>query len=325
MPPAELLAPRPTAPVFDFQVNGFGGVDFQSPDLEALAFEHALGALREHGTDTLFVTLITDTIAGLIHKLRRLEFLCAGSARAAAMVLGYHLEGPWLNPAPGFRGAHPAAPMHAPSITEFEDLQAAASGRIRLITLAPEWPGSAEVIAHLHAHRVHIALGHTDAQHHHLDAAIAAGARFCTHLGNGVPQRLPRHDNIIQRLLARDELIACFIPDGIHVPPWVLRNWVRAKPPGQVLFTTDAMAAAAAPPGIYTLGALAVQVGADGVARGPDGGFAGSTLTPAAGIQRTAALLGLSTAEAQVIWSERPAGLFGLSPPALASATSATA
>ena len=91
-----------------------------------------------------------------------------------------------------------------------------------------------------------ISLGHTNATESHIDEAIRAGATLCTHLGNGCPAQLHRHDNIIQRLLARDELTACLIPDGIHLPPNVLRNLFRAKPPGKVILTSDAMAAAAA-------------------------------------------------------------------------------
>src|SRR5690606_1232946 len=106
-------------------------------------------------------------------------------------------------------------PMNAPSQAEFQRLQEAAGGRIRLVTLAPEWPGSAEFIGAITSLEVHVSLGHTNANDAQIDAAIGAGARFCTHLGNGVPLTLHRHDNVVQRLLARDELTACFIPDGI--------------------------------------------------------------------------------------------------------------
>jgi N-acetylglucosamine-6-phosphate deacetylase len=234
-------------------------------------------------------------------------------AAVARMIEGYHLEGPWLSPRPGYHGAHPPGPMRAPSLPEFERLQGAAGGRIRLVTLAPEWPGSPEFIAGLVGRRVHVSLGHSDASEREIDAAIAAGARFATHLGNGTPTMLHRHDNIIQRLLARDELIACLIPDGIHLPPFALRNFFRAKGPGRVLFTTDAMAGAGAGPGTYTIGELEIAVGADGIARQPGGeGFAGSTLAPDEGVRRTADFLGLEPAEARRLWSDAPAAAFGI-------------
>ena len=306
------------AGLFDFQVNGFGGVDFQRDNLTSTEFAHAVAALRQHGTSGIFATLITDEIDALCRRFAALEKLCATVPSAGAAILGYHLEGPWLSPTPGYRGAHPAGPMRAPTLADYERLQAAAHGRLRLITLAPEWPGSAEFIAAVTQQGVHVSLGHTNASEAEIDAAIRAGARFCTHLGNGCPLELPRHDNIVQRLLARDELTACFIPDGIHLPKGVLKNFVRAKPNGRVLFTTDAMAGAGAPPGRYTIGPHLITVGADGVARQPgEKNFAGSTLTPDVGVRHIADWLNLTPEAAHHLWSTAPAAAFGITLPAL--------
>lgn len=304
--------------LFDFQVNGFGGVDFQRDDLTPAQFEHAVAGLRRHGTLGIFATLITDEIDSLCRRFAAFEKLCASAPAAATAILGYHLEGPWLSPEPGYRGAHPAGPMRAPSLADFERLQSAAGGRIRLVTLAPEWPGSAEFIAAITRAGVQVSLGHTNANDAQIDDAIRAGARFCTHLGNGCPLQLHRHDNIVQRLLARDELTACFIPDGVHLPRAVLKNFVRAKPAGRVLFTTDAMAGAGAPPGRFTIGPHEIDVGADGVARQPGAqNFAGSTLTPDVGVQNVAAWLGLSPEVARALWSSAAAEAFGVTLPAL--------
>ena len=306
------------AGLFDFQVNGFGGVDFQRDNLTSTEFAHAVAALRQHGTSGIFATLITDEIDALCRRFAALEKLCATVPSAGAAILGYHLEGPWLSPTPGYRGAHPAGPMRASTFADYERLQAAAHGRLRLITLAPEWPGSAEFIAAVTQQGVHVSLGHTNASEAEIDAAIRAGARFCTHLGNGCPLELPRHDNIVQRLLARDELTACFIPDGIHLPKGVLKNFVRAKPTGRVLFTTDAMAGAGAPPGRYTIGPHLITVGADGVARQPgEKNFAGSTLTPDVGVRHIADWLNLTPEAAHHLWSTAPAAAFGITLPAL--------
>ncbi|PTY00380.1 amidohydrolase family protein [Opitutus sp. ER46] len=304
--------PSNEPPLFDFQVNGFAGVDFQRPDVSAPALEHAAAALRAHQVGCIFVTFITAPLEQLAQQLRRFELFREASPSLSAMIAGYHLEGPWLSPQPGYCGAHPPAHMHAPSIVEFETLQRAARGRIRLVTLAPEWAGSSEFITHLTARQVAVSLGHTNATERDIDAAIAAGARFCTHLGNAVPLVLPRHDNVVQQLLSRDELIACFIPDGLHLPRRVLQNFVRAKPPGRALFTTDAMAGAGAPAGNYTLGDLTVNVGADGIARNPGGGFAGSTLPPDDGVRRVAEYLALPPHEARRLWSTTAAAAFGV-------------
>ena len=302
--------------LFDFQVNGFGGVDFQSDNLTCVQFEHAVATLRAHGTAGILATLITDEIEVLARRFAALEKLCAAAPASAAAILGYHLEGPWLSPEPGYRGAHPPAPMHAPSLTEFERLQSAANGRIRLVTLAPEWSGSAEFISALTQRNVLVSLGHTNANEAQIDEAIRAGARFATHVGNGCPLEMHRHENIVQRLLARDELTACFIPDGIHLPRHVLRNFFRAKPPGRVLFTTDAMAGAGAPPGRYTIGPHEIEVGADRIARQPGArNFAGSTLAPDEGLENITDWLGLAPAVSHALWSTVPAAAFGVTLP----------
>jgi N-acetylglucosamine-6-phosphate deacetylase len=284
---------------FDLQANGFAGVDFQQPGVPAAALERAVAALQAHGTTGVLVTFITDTIDALAAQLAHFERVAAESPAVRAMVAGYHLEGPNLLPEPGYHGAHDPRKMKAPDCREFDRLWAASGGRVRLITLAPEWPGSAEYIRHAVAHGVRMSIGHSNADDRAIDAATAAGLTLCTHVGNGVPQQLPRHDNIIQRVLARDELCAVFIPDGHHVPPGTLRNFVRAKPRDKVLFTTDCVAAAAAPPGRYTVGTLEVESGADGVVREPGKpNFAGSSLTMDQAVRHVQQWLGWPEAEA---------------------------
>ena len=298
---------------FDIQVNGFAGVDFQQPELSADDLGTAVGALAAHATHRFFLTLITDGIDSLCAKLRGIEAIRAGDPSVREAVCGYHIEGPWLSPLPGYRGAHDPAHMGLPNIADFDRLQKAAGGRIRLLTLAPELPGSRNVIRHAVGSGAQVSLGHTNASDADIDAAIEAGAKFCTHLGNGVPAELPRHDNIIQRLLARDELIAFFIPDGIHIPPFALKNYFRAKPLGHALFTTDCMAAAGAPPGRYRLAHHDLEVGEDRVVRSPGAAnFAGSALTPDEGVRNLRAWLGLDEEESRRLFSTAVADAFGL-------------
>lgn len=299
--------------LFDFQVNGFGGVDYQRESCGAPELERSAVALRRHGVSGIFATMVTAESDRLCARFAALERARAGAPEWNRIAVGYHLEGPWLRPEPGYAGAHPPGPMHPPSEAEFARYQSAAEGRIRLVTLAPEWPGSAEFIAAVARQGVHVSLGHTNATDAQIDAAIQAGARFATHVGNGTPVTLPRHDNIIQRLLARDELTACLIPDGVHLPPFVLKNFFRAKPPGRVLFTTDCMTGAGAPPGRYTIGDLEIEIGTDRVARKPGtGNFAGSTLTPDEGVKRLVEYLGLAPDEALRLWTDAPRAAFGL-------------
>jgi len=299
--------------LFDFQVNGFGGVDFQRDDLTLDELRGAFDLLADNGAERIFVTLITAKVDVICRRLERFQHFCHVDPTVARMIAGYHIEGPWLSPLPGFCGAHSAELMHAPEIAEYLRMQQAAEGRIKLVTLAPEWPKTPEVIAKMRTQGVHVALGHTNASEADIESAIQAGARFCTHLGNGVPASLPRHDNITQRLLARDELIACLIPDGVHLPRYVLQNFWRAKPAGRVLFTTDAMAGGGLGPGRFRIGELEVDVDEAGIAWRPDRtGFAGSTLTPANGVRNVAAWLGLDLTEATRLWSSAPEAAFGL-------------
>lgn len=309
--------PPPRLSLFDLQVNGFAGVDFQRESLPAAALRAAVTALRAHETHRLLLTLISDEPDALCRKFAHIERLRKADALIAETVCGYHLEGPFLSAEDGYRGAHPAAVQRAPDLALFQRMQDAAGGLIRLVTLAPEWPGSADFIGEVTRSGVVASLGHTNASESEIDAAIHAGATLCTHLGNGVPQMLQRHDNIVQRLLARDELTACLIPDGVHLPPFVLRNLFRAKPPGKVLLTTDAMSAAAAPPGRYTLGAIDVE-SRDGAVRQPGhANLAGSCLTPDRGVENAARWLGLADHEARALFSTRAAAHFGITLPAL--------
>jgi len=301
--------------LFDLQVNGFAGVDFQTVELTLPDLRRAVEALRACQTHRILLTLITDEIEALAAKFRHIQELRAQDALIAETICGYHLEGPFLSAEDGYRGAHPAGAQLAPDWEAFRELQTAAGGRIKLLTIAPELPGSAEFIAEAAQAGVVVSLGHTNASDAQIDAAIRAGAKLCTHLGNGVPQTLHRHDNVVQRLLARDELTACFIPDGVHLPPAVLKNFFRAKPRGKVLFTTDAVSAAGAPPGRYTVGSLKVE-SKDGVVRQPGRkNFAGSCLTPDQGVTNAARWLGIPATEARGMFSTQAAAHFGVGLP----------
>ena len=304
--------------LFDIKVNGLAGVDLQRADLSADDVRRAVEALAAHETHRFFLTLITDGIDALCAKLKNLERIRAADPLIHAGVCGYHIEGPWLSPLPGFYGAHNPLHLKLPLIADFERLQEAAGGHIKLLTLAPELPGSADIIHSITRAGSQVALGHTNASDTDISEAIAAGARFCTHLGNGVPIEMHRHDNVIQRLLARDELVAFFIPDGIHLPPSTLKNFFRAKPAGKALFTTDCMAAAGAPPGKYSIAHHELEVGADRIVRASaHSGFAGSALSPDEGVDNIRRWLGLDENTARSLFSGSIANFFGIQLPAL--------
>mgnify|MGYP001247296324 FL=1 len=300
-----LLAPA----LLDLQVNGYAGVDFQQDNLDDDALRRAAAALAHDGCGRFFATLITAPWPALLARVRRL----AARVGKVPALAGLHVEGPWLSDRPGFCGAHDPAWMSDPTPARLAELLEAAAGAPLLLTLAPERAGALEAIRAAARAGATVSLGHTDAGTARLRAAVEAGATCLTHPGHGFPAQLDRHDNILWRALDLPGLRCGLIPDGLHLPPPILRGLHRALGPERAWFTTDAMAAAGAPPGDYTLGALRLAVGADGVVRHPGRPhFAGSALRPVDGVRRAVALLGVRWPAVWDGFSRIPARLVGL-------------
>ena len=268
-----------TAGLFDLQVNGYAGVDFNDAGLTSDALDHALEVMLAAGVTQCLPTLITATEAGLAARFHALDDAVAHSRLGPLMVPGYHLEGPFLNPGAGFAGCHPAHAMLPPDPALLDRLTKPLRRPLRLITLAPEIPGAGPLIRHAITRGIAIAIGHADAGTEAVALAVEAGARLSTHLGNGLPGTLPKLDNPLMAQLAEDRLTACFIADGIHVPIPALRAMIRAKGQGRAVLVTDAVAAAAAPPGRYAFAGMALTGAEDGSARNAEGRLAGSALT----------------------------------------------
>jgi N-acetylglucosamine-6-phosphate deacetylase len=260
--------------LFDLQANGFAGVDFNAPDLTAEHVSLALERMRRTGVTRVLPTLVTSSFEDFAASAR----VIAGMTDAA--IAGIHMEGPYLSPEDGPRGAHPRAHLGPASADDFARRQEAAGGRIVLVTLAPEVPGALALIEHLVAAGVRVALGHTAASPRQIADALRAGATLSTHLGNGCATVLPRHPNVIWEQLAADELHASLIVDGHHLPPATVKAIVRAKGVERTILVTDAIAAAGCPPGRYRMGAVECELGADGRVSLPGTPFlAGSSLT----------------------------------------------
>ena len=289
--------------LFDPQVNGFAGVDFQSAGLTADAVEHAARALAAAGCSHFLPTVVTAPVDRMEAQLAALA-AAARSGRVRDAAPGFHVEGPFLSPVEGFRGAHDPASLRDPDPSVYERLQRAAGGRIVMLTVAPELPGAAALIRRAAADGVTVCAGHSDAGGADLQEAVRAGLQLWTHLGNGCPALLHRHDNVINRALACPALAASVIPDGIHLPPAALGRLAAGLGTSRLIATTDAMAAAGAPPGTYTLGGKRLQVGADRVVRAPGGAyFAGSALTPLEGLYNLVRIGGLGLQQAWRAWT----------------------
>jgi N-acetylglucosamine-6-phosphate deacetylase len=232
---------------------------------------------------------------------------------ARAMIAGIHAEGPAIAPEDGPRGAHPAAHVRAPDLAEFARWQAASGGRVRMVTLSPHWPETAGFIAALVAQGVHVALGHTGASPACITAAVDAGARLSTHLGNGAAAMLPRHPNLIWAQLADDRLTATLIADGHHLPADTLRVFLRAKELARAVLVSDSAAPGGCAPGVYrsAIGAEA-ELSADGrlSMRGTPY-LAGAARSLSENVAMAMAMAGLSLAEALALATRNPARFAG--------------
>jgi N-acetylglucosamine-6-phosphate deacetylase len=294
----------------DLQVNGYAGVDFNDSALTANAMDHALHAMLRAGVTTCLPTLITADEPTLTERLHALDAAVAGSDLGRVMVPGYHLEGPFLNPLPGYAGCHPADAMIDPDPAVLARLTHKLARPILLLTLAPEQTGAIQLIAHARAHGIVVAMGHTAAGHDITRQAVAAGLTLSTHLGNALPQPQPKFLNPLMAQLTQDGLHASFIADGIHIPPHALKVLLRAKTPARCILVTDATAAAATPPGLYPFAGMTIEHRADGSVRVPGTAtLAGSALTLDQAVRNLVAWDLAEPARALAMASAHPAGL----------------
>jgi N-acetylglucosamine-6-phosphate deacetylase len=292
---------------FDLQVNGFAGVDFGDPALASERVLHAVEAIRKTGVTRFLPTLITsslETFSACARTLARVKH---------SAIAGLHMEGPYISPEDGYRGAHARAFVRGADADDFHRRQEAGEGQIRIVTLAPEVPGVLPLIELLAASHVRVAIGHSGATGTQIADAVSAGATLSSHLGNGCPQVLPRHPNVIWEQLADDRLMASFIVDGHHLPPATVRAMVRAKTPGRSILVTDAIAAAGMPPGRYTLGGQEVELSPAGRVAVPGApNLAGSALRLDVAIGNTVRFTGLPLEEVAPMASTRPAEYVGI-------------
>ncbi len=291
----------------DLQVNGFAGVDFNRPEVTPEDLVRATQAMWRSGVTHFLPTVITAPAESMCETLRAIARARAQEPVLRRAIPGIHLEGPFLAPEDGPRGAHPADAIRDPDWSLFEQFQAAAAGLIRLVTIAPERPGAFDLIRRLCQAGIVVGIGHTDAKEHEIDQAVEAGAQISCHLGNGAHAVLPRHRNYIQKQLATDALMASLIADGHHLPAYVVKNMVRCKGLARVILVTDAISAAGAQPGQYRLGGVTVEAGADGAVRLPGTPYlAGSALTMDRAVENTARFTGLSLDEALPLANRQP-------------------
>ena len=293
----------------DLQVNGFAGVDYNAAGVTAEEIATSFEAMQATGVGLCLPTIITSTPEHFAACARTIL------STRHPIVAGLHMEGPYISPVDGFRGAHPRSCVVDASVDDFHRRQEAADGQIRLLTLAPEVPGALAVIEAAVDAGVRVAIAHSNASTEQIADAVRAGATLSTHLGNGCPATLPRHPNVIWDQLATDGLHASLIVDGHHLPPATVRVMVRAKAPERCILVTDAMMAAGAAPGRYRLGDLEVVADPSGRVAVPGSAtLAGSSLTMPAAVGHTCAWTSLHLGVAWAMGSTQPAAYLGIPP-----------
>ena len=252
------------APGFiDLQVNGFAGVDYNAPAAPAEEIARSIDVMFSTGVTRFFPTVITggpDMMMGALRNLARAKekLPLHGQAMEA-----FHVEGPYISPDDGPRGAHPRQWARRPDLDEFQRYQDAAAGNIRLVTVSPEWPEATAFIEAVVRMGVVVSIGHTKAEPAQIHDAVKAGATMSTHLGNGAHKMIVRHPNYIWEQLADDRLVASFIVDGIHLGAAFLKSALRAKTAQRAVLVTDAVMPAGCAPGDFMLGEVPVTLHAD--------------------------------------------------------------
>ncbi|HOU14774.1 MAG TPA: N-acetylglucosamine-6-phosphate deacetylase [Anaerolineae bacterium] len=234
----------------DLQVNGFLGVDFSSPALTEEDFVLACRALLAQGTAAFLPTVITSTLDTYARNLPMMAEVMARE-EFQGRLLGFHLEGPFISRVPGAVGAHNPAYVRDPDVALLEQLLNWAGGRVRLLTLAAELPGAEDLARCAVERGVAVSIGHSLFTTADLDRMADAGATALTHLGNGLPNMLPRHDNPLWVGLAHDAYTAMLIADGHHLPASVIKGAARAKGADKLIVVSDASPVAGLPPGRY--------------------------------------------------------------------------
>jgi N-acetylglucosamine-6-phosphate deacetylase len=302
------------APGFvDLQINGYGGVEFNDAALTVEKVRQVALSQDAFGVTSFLATLTTDSHAVFAHALAAIARAIDEVPEVAARIPGIHLEGPFISPEDGPRGAHPRQHVRPPDWDEFSRLQDAARGRIKLHTVSPEYDGAEQFIRKVARSGVLVAIGHTQATAEQIKAAVDAGARMSTHLGNGSHPQIRRHPNYIWDQLAEDRLVASLIADGHHLPPAVVKSMVRAKTPERIVLVSDITSMGGMPPGKYQTGLGELEVLPSGklVPAGKPGILAGASLPIHVCVANVMRFAGVDLSAAIAMASTRPAELIG--------------
>ena len=247
--PKVYLAPG----LIDVQINGYMGVDFAGEDLTLNGIRKATKELWKEGVTTFFPTLITNQHDALKKNFAILA-MALDDQEIGISIPGFHLEGPYISPVKGFRGAHLEKYIRKPDWQEFLEYQNAAKNGIKLITVAPEVAGAIPFISKCVENGIVVSLGHHNGSAEDIRKAIDAGASMSTHLGNGCANMINRHHNPLWPQLADDRLTPSIIADGYHLTKEEIQSFYKVKGPGNIILVSDALDLAGLSPGEYIRG-----------------------------------------------------------------------
>lgn len=299
--------------LFDLQINGYGGIWFNKPGLTADEVCQVLEKHYQYGITRLCPTLITSSFDDYVSGFTAIREACDQNSWVDQMVPGCHLEGPYISPIQGPRGAHPLDQVRPADWDEFCQLQELSGNRIRLVTLAPEVDNAIPFIKKAVASGVVVSIGHTAAEPEQITEAVDAGARLSTHLGNGAHGTLRRHPNYIWEQLGEPHLMASIITDGYHLPASVVRTIIKTKGVENTIITCDASGLAGSPPGIYEEGSVKMEVLENGpiVIAGQRQLLAGSGVETDTCVTTAIDMAGITLQEAVDMAGVNPARLLG--------------
>ena len=271
----------------DLQVNGYAGVDFNAPGLTVEQVKAVTERLAADGTVGYLPTLVTGDPEMLIETVRTVVAARKRSAVCERNILGFFLEGPFISDRPGAVGTHPVEWVRPPDLGLFHRFQDAAEGLVRMVNVAAEVPGMPEFVRAVTAEGVTVSLGHQLATSPaDIEACVAAGAKAFTHLGNGIPNEVNRHDNIVYTALVEDRASVMFIPDGHHLPDTLLKLYARAVSDDRLIAVSDAQYPAGLPPGEYEVCGAHARLEPNGLLWNPARNCLVGATTPIAGCMK---------------------------------------
>ncbi len=294
----------------DVQVNGYAGVSFTDDDLSVDGIKKATEGLWKEGVTTFLPTIITADAPTIISNLKTLS-KSLNDAKLKKTMPGFFLEGPYISPEDGFRGAHNAEFVRTPDWREFQSFIDASGSRIIKTTVAPEMEGAMEFIDQCRKAGIVVAIGHHNGTADQIHEAAQRGAWISTHLGNGCANMIHRHNNPLWAQMADDRLTPTIIADGFHLNPDELSVFYKVKGAHNLLLISDITKLAGLPPGEYDWNGKTVLLTPEGKLRLPDlDVLAGASFSIRKGIGNMIKYTGCSMEEAIQMASSNQARMF---------------